>query len=78
MQSGVLVTGKENQKQNSNTHYDTKSVINFESKCAPVFFCIHVSFACNQQLANCCHCHVTATAYDSAMQSGVLVTTTEN
>jgi hypothetical protein len=60
--------------QNSKTHNDTKSVINFESKCAPVSR-IHVSFAFNQHLASC---RVTVTSYDSAMQSGGLITITEN
>jgi hypothetical protein len=41
-------------------------------KCAPRL-CIHVSFACNQQLA---HCKVTIQG--SAMQSGPLFTGTEN
>jgi hypothetical protein len=41
-------------------------------KCAPVL-CIHVSFACNQQLAYC-----RATITGSVMQSGALVTRTKN
>ncbi len=46
MQSGPLATRTENQKQ------ITKSAAHFQKKCAPVCR-IHVSFAYNQQLANC-------------------------
>jgi hypothetical protein len=53
-------------------NYNTKSARNFEHKCA--LFCrIHVSFACNQQLESC-----RVTVIGSAMQSGALVTRTEN
>ncbi len=71
MQSGATVTRTENQKQNSKTHQNTKIGF-FERKRAPVL-CIHVSFACNQQLA-----HFQATTLGSVMQSGFLVTRTEN
>ncbi len=49
-----------------------KSAANEKHKCAPAL-CIHVSFACNQQLA---HCRVAITG--SVMQSGVLETRSEN
>ncbi len=52
--------------------YNNKSAANEKHKCAPVF-CIHVSFACNQQLA---HCRATTTG--SEMQSGELETRSEN
>ena len=51
---------------------NTKSEAHFEHKRAPVL-CIHVSFACNQQLA---HCRFTING--SIMQSGVRPTVTEN
>ena len=54
------------------TKYNTKSAANSKYKCAPVL-CIHVSFACNQQLA---HCKVTIKG--SVMQSGAFATGTEN
>jgi len=66
MQSGPMEAGTENQKQISKPKYKTNSVTNFEHKCAPVF-CIHVSFACNQQLAHC-----RAMMKDSIMQRGAL------
>ena len=55
-----------------NTKYNTKSAANSKCQCAPDL-CIHVSFACNQQLA---HCRETTSG--SEMQSGKLVTRTEN
>jgi hypothetical protein len=69
MQSGLQVTRTENQKQSQKTKYNTKSAANSKNKCALVRR-IHVSFACNQQLA---YCRVT-----SVMQSGALETRTEN
>jgi len=72
MQSGVLVTRTENQKQTSTTKYNTKSLVNSKHKCAPGL-CIHVSFACNQQLAYC-----RATMTGNVMQSGALFTRTKN
>jgi hypothetical protein len=72
MQSGGLETRTENYKQSSKTKYNKKSLANSKYQCAPGL-CIHVSFACNQQLA---HCQVTITG--SVMQSGVLETRTEN
>jgi len=71
MHSGAFDAGTENQKQTSKTQYETKSVTNFEHKCAPAF-CIYVSLACNQQLA---HCRVTIR--DSPTQSGVMGTRTK-
>jgi hypothetical protein len=56
------------QKQNATQNQQQ----NQNKICAPVL-CIHVSFACNQQLA---HCRVTITG--SEMQSGALDTRTEN
>ena len=52
------------------TKYNTKSAANSKYNCALVL-CIHVSFACNQQLA---HCRVTIQG--SEMQSGALATRT--
>jgi hypothetical protein len=73
MQNGALNTRTENQKQYiKKQNYNTESAANFEHKCAPVRR-IHVSFACNQQLANC-----RATVQGSEMQSGPLATRTEN
>ncbi len=51
--------------------YNTKSVANSKCKCALVL-CIHVSFACKQQLADC-----QDTIPGSVMQSGALATGTE-
>ncbi len=65
MTAGKRVSGKK-------TKYNTKSAANSKYKCALVL-CIHVSFACNQQLA---HCRVIITG--SEMQSGAFVTITEN
>jgi hypothetical protein len=50
----------------------TKSEAHFEHKRAPVL-CIHVSFACNQQLA-----HSLVAITGSVMQSSILDTRTEN
>jgi hypothetical protein len=54
------------------TKYNPKSAANSKYKGAPVL-CIHVSFACNQQLA---HCRVTITG--SFMKSGASGTGAEN
>ncbi len=54
------------------TKHNKNSVTNFQHECAPVLR-IHVSFRWNQQLASC---RVTITG--SEMQSGALVTRTEN
>ena len=54
------------------TKYNKNSVTNFEHECAPVLR-IHVSFGWNQQLASC-----RLTFQGSEMQSGALVTKTEN
>jgi hypothetical protein len=54
------------------TKHNKNSATNFEHECAPVCR-IHVSFRWNQQLASC---RVTITG--SVMQSGALVTRTEN
>jgi hypothetical protein len=72
MQSGKLVTRTENQKQSSKTEHNTKSAANSKYKCAHVL-CIHVSFACNQQLA-----HLQVIKRGSAMQSGAFETRTEH
>jgi hypothetical protein len=72
MQSGALATRTENRSQNSKTQHNTKSVANHEHKCAPIL-CIHVSFACNQQLAYC-----RATMTGCLMQRGAVFTRTEN
>jgi hypothetical protein len=49
-----------------------KNKIQHKYKCAQVVLCIHVSFACNQQLA---YCRVTMLGSD--MQSGVLASRAE-
>jgi hypothetical protein len=72
MQSGALATRTEDQKRMSKTNHNTKSAANFNHKCALVC-CIHVSIACNQQLASC-----PATIHGSPMQSNALATGTEN
>ena len=53
------------------TKHNKNSATNFEHECAPVCR-IHVSFACNQQLA-CCRETITG----SEMQSGALATRTK-
>jgi hypothetical protein len=72
MQSGAFATRTENQKQTSKTQHNTKSVTNVKHKSALVL-CIHVSFACNQQLAYC-----RATKTGSPMQGGASIARTEN
>jgi hypothetical protein len=77
-----LQEGNYNKKSEVNfkkTQYNTKIVTHFEHKCPPSNApcapapCIHVSFACNQQLAHC-----RATVRGSAIQSGAFGTREQN
>jgi hypothetical protein len=72
MQSGGLVTKRDNQKRISKTKHITKSVTDFKHKCAPVCR-IHVSFPCNKQLT-----HFSGNITGSFMQSGALKTRAKN
>ena len=72
MQSGALVTRTENQKRVSKKHNAT-SLTNAKHQCAPVCR-IHVSFGVNEQPESL----AVFKAIHSVMQSGALVTRTEN